>query len=342
MPRPPTRALLAAVACAVALIPAAGCGDSGGSGGGGASSANAQPAPPSPQVAAAERPVAAAFPRPAGRTLQRLADTLAPGPQAGLATTVYTPGVDRLAFGLIDARGAFVYGPTAVYVARAAARGPARGPFPAPADSLQVRPPFRSQTSANDPTQVQAVYHVDVPLARPGRWYVLVVTRAASGRLLGASAVVDVARTSPIPGVGQLAPRIDTPTLASAGGDVRRIDTRVPPDDMHKISLRDVLGRRPVVLLFATPALCQSRVCGPVTDIAAQLETVYGDRMAFIHNEVYVENDASKGLRPQLKAFGLTTEPWLFTIDRHGRIAARLEGAFGIAELRQAIERALH
>ena len=28
----------------------------------------------------------------------------------------------------------------------------------------------------------------------------------------------------------------------------------------------DVLGTKPVVIVFATPALCQSRVCGPVVD----------------------------------------------------------------------------
>jgi hypothetical protein len=44
---------------------------------------------------------------------------------------------------------------------------------------------------------------------------------------------------------------------------------------------------------------------------------------------------------PPLRAYGLPSEPWLFTIDRRGRVAARLEGSFGIGELRQAIERAL-
>jgi hypothetical protein len=63
--------------------------------------------------------------------------------------------------------------------------------------------------------------------------------------------------------------------------------------------------------------------------------------MTFIHNEVYVDNNAAQGLRPQLLAFHLQTEPWLFTFDREGRVAARLEGAFGIRQARQAIEAAL-
>jgi hypothetical protein len=110
---------------------------------------------------------------------------------------------------------------------------------------------------------------------------------------------------------------------------------------MHAVSLTDVLGKRPVVLLIATPAFCQSKVCGPVTDIAAQLEHRFGSRAAFIHQEVYVNNQPSQGMRPPLKAFHVRTEPWLFTIDRRGVIAARLEGAFGTVDFTRAIEAAL-
>jgi hypothetical protein len=67
---------------------------------------------------------------------------------------------------------------------------------------------------------------------------------------------------------------------------VATIDTRIPPDDMQRVDFATVLGRRPVALLFATPALCHSRVCGPVTDIMFQLEHEFGPRMTFIHNEV--------------------------------------------------------
>lgn len=105
---------------------------------------------------------------------------------------------------------------------------------------------------------------------------------------------------------------------------------------MHQANFSEVLGKRPVALLFATPQLCQSRV-GPVTDIELQLEAEYGDRMTFIHQEVYVDNDLNKGLRPQLRAFDLETEPWLFTFDERGRVAARLEGSFGIDAFRRAV-----
>src|SRR3712207_8411384 len=60
---------------------------------------------------------------------------------------------------------------------------------------------------------------------------------------------------------------------------------------------------------------------------------------SFIHQEVYVDNEVQKGLREPLRRFGLPTEPWLFTVDRSGRIAARLEGSFGLRAFEDAVER---
>ena len=326
------------VALTLVAVALAGCGG-GATSGGGASSPNATPPPAPPDVAQAAHPTRADFPAVRGRTLRQLADSLyGGGPEVAPATTDYVPGRNRVAFGLIEHDGTLVYGNTAVYVARDE-HSKAIGPFPAPADSLQVRPAFRSETSAGD-DDVTGVYHAEIELPGPGRWLLLMVTRSGE-QLLGSATSVTARRSSPVPAVGDPAPRIHTPTLASVGGDVAQIDTRVPPSRLHEVDFFDVVGRRPVALLFATPALCRSRVCGPVADEAVQLQTAYGDRVAFIHTEVYVDNDPNKGLRPQLRAFGLTSEPWLFTIGADGRVAARLEGAFGIDEFREAIEKAI-
>jgi hypothetical protein len=92
------------------------------------------------------------------------------------------------------------------------------------------------------------------------------------------------------------------------------------------------------VLLFATPQFCQSRVCGPVVDVAEQVKQIYGDKAKFIHMEIYNENDPSKGVRPQVKAFHLPSEPWLFVIDRQGVIRKVIEGAFGVDQLTEAVK----
>ena len=103
----------------------------------------------------------------------------------------------------------------------------------------------------------------------------------------------------------------------------------------------DDVGKKPVALLFATPQLCQSRVCGPVVDVGLQLRARYGDQVDFIHQEVYTDNDPNKGLRKPLQEFGLPTEPWLFVVGKDGKITARLEGSFGLDAFEQALKTAL-
>ena len=104
------------------------------------------------------------------------------------------------------------------------------------------------------------------------------------------------------------------------------------------------------MLLFATPALCQSRVCGPVTDVAEQVKSEFGNRADFIHMEIYQDNDPNKGVRPQVSQWGLCSkqgksfvcnEPFLFTVDKRGRVVAQLQGAFSVSELEAAVRRAL-
>ena len=292
------------------------------------------------ELEAASTATEADFPAVNGRSLQQMADLATAGNQVGFASSVFTPGDNRLAFGVIDKANAFVYGKSAVYVARDPGRT-ALGPYPAPADTLLTKPAFRSQNAAVESSPIAQIYAANVPLRAAGNWAVLVVTKRPNG-LTGAAAQLRVTRASKIPDVGDRPPRVSTDTVTSAAGNLAAIDTRRPfARELHTTNFKDVLGKKPVALLFATPQLCQSRVCGPVVDIALQMKQEFGDRMAFIHQEVYVDNQVSKGLRAPLKAFHLQTEPWLFTIDRDGRIAARLEGSFGVKEFRQAVQAAL-
>ena len=334
-----SRRLAAAAAASSLAFGAAACGGSDDSGKPASERGAAQEARAS--LNGADRPNPASFPKPGGRTLEQLAHSeFAPfDGQAGLATSVFTPGHNRLAFGVIGADQRFVYGPSAVYVARKPS-DPAIGPIVAPADVLVTDPAYRSRQAASEGDPFAAVYSADVDLDKPGEWAVLIATQTG-GRLVATPAGVKVSRSSAIPDVGDEAPVVDTDTAESAGGDVKQIDTRIPPSDMHGVSFRDVVGKKPVALLFATPQLCQSRVCGPVVDIAAQLKEKYGDRVEFIHQEVYVDNEIEKGLRPPLRAFNLRTEPWLFVVGRDGRVKARLEGSFGLGAFERALQAGL-
>jgi hypothetical protein len=107
---------------------------------------------------------------------------------------------------------------------------------------------------------------------------------------------------------------------------------------MHDVNYADVLGKKPIVLLFASPALCVSRTCGPVADVTEQVKQQFGDKVAFIHQEPYVDNQIQKGFRPPLQAFHLTDEPWVFVIDKTGVIRSEIEGPFGADELTRDVQ----
>jgi hypothetical protein len=294
-------------------------------------------------VRTASKPDASIFPSAEGKSLNEMAQEIKGGgsTEVGLATSVFTVGKDRLAFGMIDDQGQFVYGPTAVYMAPTPDK-PAQGPFLAPADVLITEGRYRSQQAAEESDPFAAVYQANVDFTQKGSWAVLAVTQTGDTFVAAPTRVeVTTKKDDQIPDVGEAAPKVATDTLASVGGDEELLDTRTPPSDMHEHSFDKVVGKKPVALLFSTPQLCQSRVCGPVTDIALQMKSKYGDDFEFIHQEVYVDNVPKAGLRPPLKAFRLRTEPWLFVVGKDGKVTARLEGSFGLNAFENALKTAL-
>ena len=121
------------------------------------------------KVRAASQPSEADFPTSDDKTLAQLADEIKGGgtTEVGLATSVFTVGEDRLAFGMIDDQGQFVYGPTAVYVAPNP-EDPATGPFMAPADVLITEGRYRSRQAAEESDPFAAVYQAQVPFDQEG------------------------------------------------------------------------------------------------------------------------------------------------------------------------------
>jgi hypothetical protein len=293
---------------------------------------------PSPQPAKPED-----FPKPNGKTLQGLLEEAgSSGPVIAASVSQFTPGENRFGFALFDGTAAQIAdAPVALYVAPVKG-GPVQGPILARFEQMDVDPQFESQSVENDKDAAKSLYVADLDLPKPGDYEVLGLARL-DGRLVAATpagGALKVTRDIPVPDVGEKAPVVDTDTEQSANGNLESIDTRKPPSTMHDVNFADVVGRKPTVLLFATAALCQSRVCGPVIDVTEQVKSKRGDEVAFVHQEIYVDNEIGKGQRPPVSAFGLPTEPWAFVVGADGRVAARLEGAFSEDELNKAIDAA--
>jgi hypothetical protein len=215
---------------------------------------------------------------------------------------------------------------------------PAIGPFPAAIESLATEPPFQGRTTTEDAEAASVIYSTQLTLgAGEYRPAILVKEKGGVGAKLLPS--IKVGEYAKIPRPGDKAPLIETPTAKSAGGDLTELTTRIPPDTQNKVNYAEVLGKEPILLLFATPQFCQSRVCGPVVDVAQQVQHEFEGKANFIHMEIYNENDPSQGVRPQVRRFHLPTEPWLFAINREGVVSAAVEGAFGTKLMEKTVEK---
>jgi hypothetical protein len=310
------------VLAALAAVAVAGCG--GGEG-------ETRPAPPPKD-----------FPQAQGKTISQLLHGSGAVPSelvVAPASQVFDTGEERYPFGVFTAGQEQVDDvEVALYFAKDG-KSKVIGPLPAKLETLQTKPAYRSQNGSG-PGEAKSVYVVPkVDFPKDGSYLAIAMIKGKDGKLEASRLPSPVVGQYPkVPKVGERPPKIDTLTAADVGNDLEKIDTRVPPDQMHKVNFAEVLGKKPIVLVFATPALCQSRVCGPVVDVAQQVADKFEPRADFIHQEVYNENEISKGLRPQLKAFHLPTEPWTYLIGRDGVIKDRLSGAYGVDELEEAMQ----
>ena len=137
---------------------------------------------------------------------------------------------------------------------------------------------------------------------------------------------------------GVAAPRAASPTTTDSLG-VDPICTQAPPCPLHTASLDHVIGAgKPVAVMFATPARCQTQYCGPVLTELLGVMAPYEDRVDIVHCEIY-KDPTSDALVPTVDAWGLPGEPWLFGIDGSGNVVGRLDGAFGTDEVTGLLER---
>ncbi|HEU5106736.1 MAG TPA: hypothetical protein VFU11_12970 [Solirubrobacterales bacterium] len=320
MRRPPLR-LLFALLCLTLFL--AGCGGS-----------DEDPSRPAPATTA--------FPSAKGKTIEELLRDPAAKPTKLViapATQTFDVGENRYAFGVFTRGQEQVDdADVALYFAKDG-KGPVTGPLPAQVTSLEAKPAYRA-TGAGGPGEATTVYVVPkVDFDRNGPWMAIAMLKGEDGLEVSRVPSPVVGEFPAIPEDGEKAPVIHTPTVAEVGGDIAKIDTRVPPDQMHEVDFAEVVGKKPVVLVFATPALCQTRVCGPVVDVAQQVADSYKGKADFIHMEIWNDNEIDKGPRPQVEAFNLESEPWAFLIDRSGIVRDRIEGAFGVSELEEAMRK---
>ena len=261
-------------------------------------------------ASATPTPTSAASAAPVSPAVARVAPDAEPVLNVISASFEQLTGTHPFAFGIVGPDNAPVTGADVnLWVVPQAGTGEPAGPFPTTYQEVEGQP--------------LGLYVTEVELTEAGPTSFVAVT--GDGRAGADDVQVATPETSAIPAPGQEAISVATPTEKKDLG-FETICTLDPPCGMHDISLDDALAEgRPVVLAFATPAFCQTAVCGPSIGVVegVRQDKDWGD-VAFVHCEIYT--DAGQTVAEPVSEWQLPSEPWLFTIDADGRIADRTDG----------------
>lgn len=184
----------------------------------------------------------------------------------------------------------------------------------------------------------RGVYVARVDLPTAGEWGVEAQIARPDGMQRALRTRFEVQPTSRTPPIGAPAPPSQQMLLAEVS-DPRAVCTAPQPCPFHDITIADALkDGKPVLILFATPAYCTSAVCGPDLETVVALAPEFAGRATFVHVEIYEDPAAQKPL-PAVVEWRLPSEPWVFLVDREGRIADKLEGGITADELREGLAR---
>ena len=267
--------------------------------------------------------------------------TSTPVPPAALAIGVISTdlgaGVNRLVFFLLDSDSEPIKTPDA----QVSIYFPAEATGSAPRQVVTAR--FHPW-----PLGGLGVYSAMIDLDQAGNWGLRVVVPGPDGSARSARVVFRVKEKSGTPPIGSLAPlsknrtRLDVATL-------EELTTARPPDpELYSMTIADaVASGKPLVVVFATPAFCETATCGPQVEVVRRIKDRYKDRANFIHVEIFenpheIQGDLSRArTAAAVEEWGLSTEPWTFIVDRQGRLAAKFEAFTTEEEIEQELKAVL-
>jgi hypothetical protein len=179
-------------------------------------------------------------------------------------------------------------------------------------------------------------------VARPefgeaGQWTVAITSPRGTTGETAFSVGADI----PIPEVGEPVPASETRT--SPEFELGSITTDPDPEpSFYEITVAEAISNgTPALIVFATPAFCQTAVCGPTMEIVKE---AVGSRTGFdvVHVEIFENVDSEGEGRlievPAVIEWGLPSEPWVYVVDADGIATARFEGAVSPEELGAALD----
>lgn len=200
------------------------------------------------------------------------------------------------------------------------------------------------------PSEARGVYGAEaVRFDRAGFWEVAVDVEI-DGIQHSATAAFNVREESHVPVPGDPAPRTQNLLPGDPDAPPDAVDSRaeedgtVPDPELHEETVAAAIAAgRPVMVVVSTPVYCVSRFCGPITDTVQALAQEYGDRMDFVHLEVFKDFEANTLNKAAVEWIwpdrqGEPAEPWVFLVDASGTVIERWDNVASERNLTEAVQ----
>lgn len=140
------------------------------------------------------------------------------------------------------------------------------------------------------------------------------------------------------PRLGEPMPPFDTPTVDDHRGVEPYCTLSPEPCPFHDVTLTEALASgKPVVYVVGTPAHCSTGTCAPGLQFAITEHERVGDRVVFVHADVYTD-DAATTVAPAVEALHVDYEPIVYLCAADGVLVDRLDAVWDASELRDRID----
>jgi len=291
-------------------------------------------------------------------------------------TTDVTTGPNRFAVGVLNQDGVVLGADVSLTFLKRTSDTEATVRFQSTTDYVELeRFIINDKTGEKATTGATGAYVTQAEFDETGGWAIQITGSTKDGDEIGPiNLAFEVQSPEQTLNVGDPAPK-SRQTIASDVADITEIDSMKPPDSMHDLTIADaVTSGVPTVILFGTPAFCETQVCGPVMEaIMLPLYDRYGGQANFIHVEPYFLETLRSGAglcavpafninfaragvaegpgpcpsltEEELLAAGESwnqrIEPIIFVVDSQGNIAGKFEAVAGLEEVEDLLSELL-
>lgn len=193
---------------------------------------------------------------------------------------------------------------------------------------------------ATNYSDYEVPYWVAYPeLPQAGNWGLVAEITLADGTVEESQLVLEVKERPVTAAIGEAVPPSQNRTLTTTPDMSQLTSDDDPEPAFYQMTVAEAIASgRPSVVVFSTPAFCQTAVCAPVLDSTEQVYDSFGDQVNFIHLEIYKEFNPALVVADEVTEWGLPSEPWTFVLDAEGKVFARLGGPVSVRELTAVLE----